>query len=149
MNEHVVAKSIKLSNDILLDSVVAMVKSGKFVKINVAGSSMKPFLHNGDTIILKDIKLNKIRNGDIILGKYNNAYILHRVIRQRKDCIYMAGDNNLSLVEIIPNSAIYARAVTLVKPKHEGDLTSFYSRWLGLCWYYLRPFRRLYIKIYK
>lgn len=149
MKEQVVSKSIKISNDILLDSVVSMVKSGKFVKINVSGSSMNPFLYNGDTIILKDIKIEKIRKGHIILGKYNKAYVLHRVIRKGKNHIYIAGDNNLGLVEEVLVSEVYALATTLIKSNSEIDLTSFYNRALGIIWYYLRPFRRLFTKIYK
>lgn len=149
MKEQVVSLSIKISNDILLGTVVDIVRSGKLVKINITGSSMHPFLQHGDTVILRGIKLKEIKKGDIILGKYKHSYVLHRVIGKRKHCIYIAGDNNLRLVETIDNSEIYAQAVTLVKPSGDVDLTSIYNRYLGISWYYLRPFRWLYIKFFK
>lgn len=149
MKEQSIIKSIKISNEILLDSVVDLIEKGSSVKINISGSSMEPCLYEGDTIVIKGIKLAEVKLGDIILGKYKGAYILHRVIKRAKDCIYIAGDNNLSQIEKIEASDIYAIATEVVKLDNKVDLRSNLSRIKGLIWYYLRFFRRVKVKLLK
>lgn len=142
-------KSIKLSNDILIGAIIELVKEGKQVKMNISGSSMNPFLYDGDTIVIRYITLNEVNLGDVVLGKYNNIYVLHRVIHKKKDCIFIAGDNNLSQIEKIESKDIYALATGLVKSDEIVNLTNKIYRFKGLFWYYLRPFRRIYIKLFK
>jgi len=149
MKEQIITRSVKLSNEILLGSVVELINTGKHVKINISGSSMKPFLHDGNTVLLGKISLVEIQIGDIILGRFNGNYVLHRVIRIGKDCVYLAGDNNLFQVERIESSDLYAIALALYVSEEQVSLTSFYSRYRGLVWYYLRPFRKLINKLFK
>lgn len=149
MKEQSSLRSITLSNDILLGSVVEMVGNGSVVKINISGSSMKPFLYNGDSILLKKVAKQNIYLGDIVLGKYHNNYVLHRVVRIENDCVFLAGDNNLSQIERIEEENICAIAIALVTDEGNKDLTTNYRRFLGLLWYCLRPFRKVYFKIFK
>lgn len=149
MKEHISAKSIKFSNEILLGSIVDLVKLGKKVKMNISGSSMQPFLYDGDMLILGKVKLKDIKLGDIILGRYGNSYVLHRVIQIKKDCVYIAGDNNLSQIERIEADEIQALALKVIGRKGNLNLLTKTSRLKGLIWYYLRPFRRVYTKLFK
>ncbi|MCI0920749.1 S24/S26 family peptidase [Sphingobacterium rhinopitheci] len=149
MEQQKVTNAIKLSNDILLGSVVELIKNGKHVKINISGSSMQPFLFDGDAILLTNISFSTIKLGDIILAKYNGAYVLHRVIRKKNSCVFIAGDNNLSQIEKIEAINILAIAVKLFRSNRVISLTSIYSRLLGVIWYCLRPLRKVYAKLFK
>jgi len=149
MKEQLITKSLKLSNDILFECLIELINGGKQVKMNISGSSMQPFLYDGDTIVLQSVKLEDIKLGDVVLGKYNSAYVLHRVINKKKDCIYIAGDNNISQIEIIYIQDICALANTLIKYTGDVNLRSSINRYKGLVWYYLRPFRRVCLKLFK
>lgn len=148
MKEQVVTRSLKLSNEIFLSSVVELLQQGKLVKINVSGGSMRPFLKDGDTILLGYIDFDTVRFGDILLCKYRGEYVLHRMVGKDKNCIYLAGDNNLRYIEKILAKDVYAIAKALVHPKGDVNLESLSSKFKGLVWYYLRPFRRVYSKIF-
>lgn len=148
MKEQRAIKSIKLSNNVLLNSVVDLVKSGRQVKINISGSSMQPFLYDGDLVILGGIQFCEIRLGHIILGRYNNGYVLHRVIEKKKDCVFIAGDNNISQIEKITANEIHAIAVAVVRADHKRSLMTRICRIRGMAWFHLRPFRRIYTKLF-
>jgi len=149
MNKQLITKSMKVSNEILLGTVVEFINEGRQVKMNISGSSMQPFLFDGDTVLLKAIQWKDIKLGDIILGKYNGLYVLHRVINKKIDCVHLAGDNNTHQIEVIYSKNIYALATSLIKPMGNVDLTTCSSRYKGLCWYYLRPFRIVWNKLFK
>ena len=148
MKEQLSVKSIKISNEVLLGSVIEFIKSGKQVKINVVGSSMQPFLFDGDTIILRGIVFDSIRLGDILLGKYLGKYVLHRVVRIGEGCVYLAGDKNLIQIEMVKLEEIYAIAATLLKDNRKIDLTNRIGRFKGLGWFYFRPIRRVFAYIF-
>lgn len=149
MEQQIVSKSLKLSNEILLGSVVELIQNGRQVKINISGSSMQPFLSDGDVILLDNIKLEHIKIGTVILGKYNGAYVLHRVIKKSENFVFIAGDNNLSQIEKIEANDVLAIAIKLIKIDKTINLTSKYFRCLGILWYSLRPFRKVYFKLFK
>lgn len=148
MKEQLLLKSIKLSNDVFLGTVVQVIDSGSDVKINISGNSMKPFLNDRDTIILRKTNIDTVKVGEIVLGTFNGAYVLHRMIRKGNNCIYIAGDNNVSQIEKINEFDIHAKATYLVRGAKNINLTNCLSRYNGLVWYYIRPLRKLYFKIF-
>lgn len=147
MKQQLKTNSIKLSNEILLGSVVELIKSGRKVKINISGSSMIPFLYDGQTILLSDIDMHSIRLGDIVLGRYRDAFVLHRVVRKKDDFIYIAGDNNLNQIERIPSNDIYAVALELYRADKVIKLRGTLIRIRGFIWYCLRPLRKVYARV--
>lgn len=62
--------------------VVLLIKTYLWAPIKVNGASMYPTLHHKDIMILNKInyKLNKIKRFDIVVIKYNDEYIIKRVI---------------------------------------------------------------------
>lgn len=124
-----------------------MIREGKDVRINVVGSSMQPFLYNGDQVVLSEITLVDIKLGDVVLGKYRGSFVLHRVIKKETKSIIMAGDNNLVQLEEIDETNIIAVAKVLVRGDKEINLRASTLKFSGLVWYLLRPFRKVYRKI--
>lgn len=149
MEEQLLPGSIKLSNEILLGAVVEFINNGSDVKINISGNSMKPFLSDGDVVLLRNTSLEDTKLGDIVLGKYNGAYVLHRVIGKNRTSVFLAGDNNFNQIEVIEADNILAKAIFLVKDVGYVDLISGCARVKGLIWYYLRPFRKVYFKLFR
>ncbi|MEM0365524.1 MAG: signal peptidase I [Acidilobaceae archaeon] len=64
----------------------------------VDGKSMEPLLHTGDLVVI--IKKKDVREGDIIVFKSGDRYIIHRVIYVYENhgykCYVTKGDNNIS-----------------------------------------------------
>ena len=76
-----------------LDTVVELLAQGhRDVTVPVKGSSMVPFLHNGDVVYL-NLPERPAKRGDILLYlRPDGRYILHRVVRRRKRGLLMTGE---------------------------------------------------------
>ena len=122
-----------------LDAVCELLRQGETsVAVPVAGGSMIPFLHHGDTVYL-DLPKFPVKKGQILLyTRSNGQYILHRVIQPNADgSLWMAGDAQQQL-EYLPNTDCVHGLVT--SAKHKGkENTPGQLRW----WLYSHPWRWL------
>jgi hypothetical protein len=111
-----------LDTQAFLDTVCGLLRDGQcHVAVPVAGTSMVPFLRDGDTVYL-DLPDSPLKKGDIVLyTRANGRYILHRIQRVLPDGGYvMVGDAQQEL-ELIPDRAqIHARVTSA---RHKGRLT--------------------------
>ena len=132
-----------------LDNVCQMLAEGRSnIPVPVAGGSMVPFLHHGDTVFLS-VPDSPLKRGDIVLYQRSSGrYILHRIWKVRADgSLVMVGDAQQDR-ELIPSqSQVRARVVSVV---HEGKPCfpgSF--RWWRYAhiWLWLRPVRHLLMAI--
>ena len=127
-----------------LDMVRELLADGKTaVPVPVAGSSMHPFLHHGDTVYL-DIPTTPLKRGDIVLySRPGGRYILHRIIKVNPDGSYiMMGDAQQEREWIESDAFIYARVTTAL---HKGKpMTPKSLRWkiFATAWMWVIPFRR-------
>lgn len=122
-----------------LDTVCQLLQQGETsVAVPVAGGSMIPFLHHGDTVYL-DLPRFPLKRGDILLyTRSNGQYILHRVFQVNADgSLWMVGDAQRQL-EYLPNKDCVHAMVTSVQ--HKGRC----NRPGGLRWWlYSHPWRWL------
>ncbi|MCL1680511.1 S24/S26 family peptidase [Elizabethkingia miricola] len=143
MEKKILSKRI-IPNDLFFEQVKERLNAGQKVKIPVAGKSMEPFLQNGDLVVLKRFEENDLVNGKIVLAYFNNAYVLHRIVRIKEDAVTLAGDGNIQQVEIITNKDILA----VVIHAYRGDKELIINTLLGQIWYKLRVIRAVYGKIF-
>lgn len=126
-----------------LDAVCDLLKQGqRSVSVPVAGSSMVPFLVDGDTVYL-DLITTPVKRGDIVLYRRSNGrYILHRVCRVNRDGSYsMVGDAQTELERLPSREQIHAR---VTYARHRGKvLKPRQLRWWAYrhIWLWLRPWR--------
>ena len=134
----------KVDNDILIPEMGILLKEGKDVRFTPTGVSMRPFIEGEhDTVVLRHLPF--VRVGDIILAAVNdNKYVLHRVIAIDGDAITLQGDGNLSGTEQCQSKNVLGTVVQIIRPNGK---TKRITR--GRLWYYLRPFRKLLLKIYR
>lgn len=134
----------KVDNDILIPEMGILLKEGKEVRFTPTGVSMRPFIEGEhDTVVLRHLPL--VRVGDIVLATVNeNKYVLHRVIAIDGDAITLQGDGNLSGTEQCQSKNVLGTVVQIIRPNGK---TKRITR--GRLWYYLRPFRKLLLKIYR
>lgn len=122
-----------------LDTVCELLRQGETaVAVPVAGGSMIPFLHHGDTVYL-DLPRSPVKRGDILLyTRSNGQYILHRVIQVNPNgSLWMSGDAQMTL-EYLPDKTCVHGLVTSVRHKGKCNRPGGF-RW----WMYSHPWRWL------
>ena len=132
-----------LKNNMYKSSIEEELNSkGELVYTNV-GDSMSPLIRpEGDIIIIKKCS-GRLKKYDIPLYKRaNGKYILHRVMKVRKDGTYiMCGDNRWRREKGIKDENVLGILSSVVRNGKENDLCGFrYSLYLFF-WcrlYYLR-----------
>lgn len=137
----------KIENNLFFELVKDGLREGNPVKFQVTGGSMRPFLYEGDEVLVRSRVEVKLKMGEIVLGTWNKKYVLHRLVSRRYGGVCLAGDNNLGQVEWLQNQEVLAVVVDVYR---NGKLISgnpLRHRYMGLIWYYLRPFRLIAYKI--
>ncbi len=109
-----------LSNSLFFENVISCIKEGKEVVIRAKGRSMRPFIKNLDFITLVPIT-SEVKVGDIVLARYGDNYIVHRVKAIYPDRIYLFGDGNLRFGENCTPDNIIA-LVTKVERAEGGEV---------------------------
>ncbi|HEX2946628.1 MAG TPA: S24/S26 family peptidase [Clostridia bacterium] len=100
-------KSIKSAE--LFPAISELLKNNQKVRLTVTGDSMVPFLReNTDSVELSSAAFKDLRFGQITLIKRDNGlYILHRLVRKKKDCFYIAGDAQIYIEgPLFPNHLV-------------------------------------------
>ncbi|PUB28513.1 peptidase S24-like protein [Elizabethkingia sp. YR214] len=143
MEKKILSKRI-IPNDLFFEQVKERLNAGQKVKIPVAGRSMEPFLQNGDLVVLNRFEKNDLVNGKIVLAYFNNAYVLHRIVRIKGNTVTLAGDGNIQQVEIITDKDILAVVIQAYRGEKELSINTL----LGQIWYKLRIVRAVYSKIF-
>ena len=132
-----------------LDIVCGLLAEGKTcVPVPVAGSSMTPFLHHGDTVYLQRPD-GKLKKGDIVLyTRPSGQYILHRIVKVNADGSFiMLGDAQTDRERIESAGQIHGRVIRAV---HRGKpLDSGSPRWIffATVWIWVWPWRRKIVEL--
>src|SRR5690606_6031121 len=127
--------------------VMQELAAGNTVRIPVIGKSMEPFLRERDEVLLQVAKIGDIDVGDIVLARWRQRYVLHRVVRKKADGLWLVGDNNLAQIENIASADLIA---VLSEARRNGKLlqvSTTFNKNLGTLWYYLRFPRRVVVAV--
>ncbi|HHT55364.1 MAG TPA: hypothetical protein GX012_02250, partial [Acholeplasma sp.] len=73
-------KQIKVDNLLFLQSIDELLKEGRTVEFKVKGNSMLPFFKHEKTIVTLE-KPTNYKKHDVIIAKYNDLVVLHRIIK--------------------------------------------------------------------
>lgn len=126
-----------------LDTVCQLLQQGETsVAVPVAGGSMVPFLHHGDTVYL-DLPRLPVKRGDILLyTRSTGQYILHRVMQVNPDgSLWMAGDAQMQL-EYLPGPECIRAIVTSARHKGRGNRPGDLRWWVySHLWRWLLRYR--------
>jgi len=138
-----------IANRDLFRQVISLLEEGKRVSIPVKGRSMQPFIREGDRVVLKPVRRRDISHGTVVLARVAGSVVLHRVVRYNRNELWLAGDANLSQHEHIAFGDVLATAVTRTRDDRSTGLNWPCKRIVGMLWYFLRPARRMKMKIFK
>ncbi|ULT28290.1 S24/S26 family peptidase [Sphingobacterium sp. E70] len=72
-----------ISNVLYFAEVQRMLDDGKEVRIRIKGGSMRPFIHDGDSVILQTYYGEPLQLGSNVLAKHEGKYVFHRYVGKR------------------------------------------------------------------
>lgn len=138
-----------ISNDLYFTEVQRMLDEGKEVRIRIKGGSMRPFIQDGDSVLLLAYSGGVLLPGSNLLAKHQGKYVFHRYVGRKNGQIILAGDGNLVLKEYIDPTDIIAVA-SVHYPQQSVEEINLNYRWArlrGLTWYRIRLLRRIVAKL--
>lgn len=127
-----------------------LLSQGKTIKLTVTGDSMYPFLrHNLDFVELISTNFSSLSKGDIVLIlRANGEYILHRIIKKTKFCIYITGDSQQWIEGPIYPHQIIAAVSAIYRESKRIPCSNILLKILCNLWLLLFPLRRFIIHSY-
>lgn len=126
-----------------LDTVCDLLARGSTcVPVPVAGTSMVPFLHPGDTVYL-DLADSPLKKGDIVLfTRPDGRYVLHRIVKCNPDGSFvLLGDAQTQRETVDGIHRIHARVTGAACRGKLLNTKSPRWRFYATLWQYLEPVR--------
>ena len=136
-------RAVRLENEAFFTWVAQQLEQGDQVWIPVQGKSMQPFLRERDKVLLKRVGIAEIAIGDMVLARWAQGYVLHRVIRKDRNALWLVGNNNLAQIEKIAAADLIATVVEVRRAERPVAVCNTFNKNLGILWYYLRWPRRV------
>lgn len=102
---------LPLSGPALLELLRAVLDKGKPFRFRARGSSMSPFVKDGDVITVSPLSGAPPRLGEVVAYVFagTGKLAVHRVIGRSADCYRIWGDNALEKQEPVPGSNVLGR----------------------------------------
>lgn len=139
----------QIANDIYFQQVEQELSLGNQVLIPLKGISMYPFIRNGkDKVLLTGVTpVTPLAKLDIVLFRYKEKHILHRIISIQGDTYIIQGDGIYASREICHKADIIGKVVEvhrLTRGNIYKIIPTNSSTWKNLSgiWNFLRPVRR-------
>ncbi|MPM95180.1 hypothetical protein SDC9_142333 [bioreactor metagenome] len=140
---------IKITNLQMLSLIEEQINKGNSITIRVEGNSMLPFIKGGvDYVELSPITNQKLKTGDIILFRYSQSFVLHRIISINRETITTQGDAITKKTESITIQDVVAITTTIIKKNKRVYTHTTTFRLKSQFWQHLHPVRKLLMKIY-
>ncbi len=117
----------------ILDLTTDLLSQGLRVSFRASGSSMKPFIMDGEVITVAPVAASSIRRGDIILYCFKQTIIAHSVVRikrgENKEPLFiLRGDLSCSGDEPVRPQQVLGRVVSVERNRRSIDLNSTRAR---------------------
>ena len=77
----------------------------------ITSGSMWPVLRTGDLVLIKAVKKEDIKVGDIIVWKNSNGFTIHRVTKLNPNTLVTKGDGNFTEDEPVKYSDVIGKTV--------------------------------------
>jgi|GEM_PF-56433 len=145
--DHLNRRRVLMPGNLFFKEVKALLDIKKRVCINVCGESMRPFLQNGDQVLLASADPGNVRRGNIVLAQTSCGIVLHRIVQLDREAILLAGDANAKQREQTVLKDILGVVTTAHRNGKDLGLYSLKKRLAALFWYAVRPFRGYLLKI--
>lgn len=121
-------------------------EEGVLIYTNV-GDSMYPLIKPRDLLVIKksDLPLKRL---DVPLYKRDNGqYVLHRIVKVRKDDYLICGDNRVEIESGITDKHIIGVLTDVIRDGETISVYSFKKRVYAHLWMDFRPIKRVIFRI--
>lgn len=130
---------LKLSRDIL--------EKGRSIRFQANGWSMRPFIRDGDFIVVSPVKSSSIRKGDVVFySDAENKIIVHRIIRKYKKndriTVLIKADASFGSSEKVEIQNVLGKVVAIERNGREKRLDRKLYQIMGLFFAVISPFSR-------
>ena len=106
-----------IPNDIFFTWIESDILDGKSVQFMVKGNSMIPLLRNGrDKVMLSPCRKDELKPMDVILFKYREKYVLHRIIKREGKHLYIQGDGAFVAKEECSLDDVVGKVEAIIRP---------------------------------
>ena len=106
-----------MPNDIFFTEVEHIIAEGGEVVLCVKGNSMRPFIRSDRTRVRFSMcDPQSLKRGDIVLFRYHDRHIMHRIIRREGDRLLLAGDGNYRKTEQCTTDDVAAIVTAVIRP---------------------------------
>jgi hypothetical protein len=104
-------------NDLFLATVKSALESGVAVRFEAAGTSMVPFIKDGDVITVSPIGSVAPSVGDVVaVGTAGSGgLVLHRIVRRDRTGYWIRGDNCLASDGLVCRSDLLGRVTAVAR----------------------------------
>jgi len=142
-----VRKIVHLRNIDLLELSKDIFRKDKSIRFQAKGWSMRPFIRNGDFIVVSPIENSSIKTGDVVLCiTTENKVIVHRVIKKyKKDkdnriTMLIKGDATFSSPEKVDIKSVLGKVVAVERNGQKKRLDTKFYQIKGLFFAGISPF---------
>lgn len=100
-------------------------------RLRVTGTSMLPSVWPGDVITVRRQSSAELLPGQIVLCYRNQAFVAHRLIEKRDDCLITRGDSLPYDDPPSPDSEFLGAVVSIIRNGKPAKSPSAWWRWAG------------------
>ncbi|MCF7810396.1 S26 family signal peptidase [bacterium] len=100
---------LDLNHEGFLELLEAVLDKGKAFRFRVAGTSMRPYIKDGDVVTIEKIHRKILQIGDVVAAIHpeNGRLIVHRIIKKTPNGYRIRGDNISNSEALIQKAKIY------------------------------------------
>lgn len=126
-----------------------LTEEGKEVSLLITGSSMSPFLIHGRDYVYFRKPDRDLKKGDIVFFQRDSGqYVMHRILRIRKDGYYLVGDGQTEVEGPIRRGQIFGLIYCVRRKGRKIQPGDFWWGFFAHVWTAFRPVRPWITHIY-
>jgi signal peptidase len=142
-----VKKAVPIRDADLLELSKDIFKTGKSIRFRAKGWSMRPFIRDGDFIVVSPVEYSSIKTGDVVFYlTAKNKALVHRVIKKSKKdkddriTMYIKGDATFSTAEKVEMQKILGKVVAVERNGRKKKLDTKLYQLTGLLLAVISPY---------
>jgi len=138
--------------DAIFENVEQLLSEGKSVELRCLGRSMQPYLRGdgSEVIVASPFSPEELRPGTIVLFRYRDKYICHRIVRREEEKLTIQGDGITKKQEQVPVSDVIGIIRNVIRRNNKPVSTqSKAAQRYWRCWRRLSPVRKQLLLLYR
>ena len=129
-------EKVQVPNSQFFSLAKQLLREGKKIEIPVKGGSMRPFLSDGETVVVTPVAVDcPLKKCDIILAETSTGQVMmHRIREISPAGIRRKGDGNLYQSELVCPEDVMGRVLSVVRHGKNVSLYTPFGLFLARIW---------------